>query len=492
MLDLLERHLPLLDAEARQRASRTVEILKAATAARFAGLHSASFSQWIERTWRSLGGAECVDAAGYENAHVYFTMLDTVAPGGLACLTEDFEAELNRLFAQPDPTVSERTGVQLMTIHKAKGLGFDVVIVPGLDRKPASDRQSLIVSLERTNPTGGDEMLVAPIGSKDDEKHPTYAWVQKQRSLRIDEERKRLLYVACTRARRELHLLGTATLSASGLEPGDSKSLLSAAWPALEAEFTAASQGTETTRDNLVEIPATDHAEAGLELAASAPRAPELRLRRLRDQHPDSAKLKNVTVEGTYSTPPSDGTALTRPEGTRRARTVGNAVHEILAAVSRGADPSRLRPRARLLLRAAAFSGKMLDDAVQEVLSAVEMCLRDPHGAWILRQRPGAESETSWTGWFEGTLQTLRADRIFTAGEEPASENGQCTWIVDYKMSDPAGEPVESFLSRQREIYSTQLLRYARALRAVRGAELSMRFGLYYPRIGRLDWWAEE
>jgi ATP-dependent helicase/nuclease subunit A len=488
VLDLVEQHLPLLDAETRRLASRTVEILKQAMASRFAGLHSASFSQWIERTWRSLGGPACVDAAGYENTHVYFTMLDAIAPDGLACFTEDFEAEFDRLFAQPDPTVSERAGVQLMTIHKSKGLGFDVVMLPGLDRKPASDRQSLIVSLERTNPAGGDEMLVAPIGYKGGEKHPTYAWVQKQRDLRADEERKRLLYVACTRARKELHLLGTATVTASGLQPGDRKSLLSAAWPALEEEFAATLQPAPATA---LEFPTGFQYELGLEIAAEAQPEPDLKLRRLRNIPQPGSGLKNVTVIGTYLATAPGEVDIQRPEGTRRARIIGSAVHALLDALSQGAEPSSLRQRARLLLRASAFAGRALDEAIQEVITAVETCLRDPHGKWILRQRPGAESETSWTGWFEGTLQTLRADRVFTAGGEPSSEGSDCVWIIDYKMSAPAGEAIEVFLSRQRTFYAPQLEHYARALRIVRGEHLSMRLGLYYPRIGRLDWWAE-
>jgi ATP-dependent helicase/nuclease subunit A len=488
ILELVERHLPLLSDDGRERASRTVRILKAAMDSRFAGLHAASFSQWIERTWRSLGGAQCVDAAGYENAHVYFSMLDAVAPDGLECLTDDFESELKRLFAQPDPTVSERAGVQLMTIHKSKGLGFDVVIVPGLDRKPASDRQSLIVQLERTTREGHDEMLVAPIGSKGVDKHPTYAWVQRQRELRADEERKRLLYVACTRARRELHLLGTATMNASGLQPGDSKSLLNAAWPALEAAFAAAAEQRPAYTDAVIEFPETEEAE--LEIAAAGPAldAPPLTLRRLRETPQILPAFENVTTAGTYLSPASQE-GFVRPEGSRRARIVGTAVHNLLDHLSRGAGLSSLKLHARLHLRASAFSGRALEDATHEVLEAVEKCMRDPDGAWILRQRAAAESETSWTGWFEGGLQTLRADRVFTAGTEPGSEGSGCVWIIDYKMSAPAGEGLEDFLARQREVYSPQLARYAGALGAVRGEELSIRLGLYYPRIGRLDWW---
>ncbi|MGC2163836.1 MAG: UvrD-helicase domain-containing protein [Silvibacterium sp.] len=220
VLALMTLRRGFLSGDGAARLDRVAAVLQQALAARFQGGYAASFSQWIERTWRSLGGPQCVDAAAYENTQVFFTLLDAVTPDGMECLTENFEAEMDRLYAQPDPRVSERAGVQLMTIHKAKGLGFDVVIVPGLDRKAAQDSQPLICSLERTNAvTGETEMLVAPIGYRGGEKHPTYVWVEKQRSQRADEELKRLLYVACTRARKSLHLLGTATMTASGLKP---------------------------------------------------------------------------------------------------------------------------------------------------------------------------------------------------------------------------------------------------------------------------------
>ena len=488
VLKIVEDHLLLLDAGAQARAAHTIGVLKHALAARFSGLHATSFSQWIERTWRGLGGAQCVDAAGYENALVYFSMLDSVSPDGIACLTEDFDAEFTRLYAQPDPAVSERAGVQIMTIHKAKGLGFDVVIVPGLERKPASDKQSLIVSLERTNAEGDSELLVAPIGFRGGEKHPTYAWVQKQRERRVDEERKRLLYVACTRARKELHLLGTATQTKSGLTPGDSKSLLTVAWPAIREEFAAASQAAHPKTEKVIEFPQMQKPSA-LEIAAGVEHTSGLRLRRLREIPQCSPELKNVTVKSRYFSSASGEEKFVRPEGSRHARVIGNTVHALLDALSRGAQFMELKHRSRLLLREAAFSEKVLEDAVQEVMSAIENCVRDSHGAWILHQRAGAKSEPSWTGWFEGHLRTLRADRVFTAGAEPGSEGSSYIWVIDYKMSAPAGEDIEVFLDRQRDFYKPQLMRYADALRLAQDDFLPIRLGLYYPRIGRLDWW---
>jgi len=495
MLELIEAHLQLLEAEAAERAARTVRILKQALATRFEGLHAGSFSQWIERTWRSLGGPACVDAAAYENAQTYFSMLDDVSPDGMACMTGDFDAELEWLFAQPDPTVSERAGVQLMTIHKAKGLGFDVVIVPGMDRKSKADEPSLIVSLERTTENGQSEMLVAPIGAKGDDKHATYRWVQRLRTARQEQEIKRLLYVACTRARRQLHLLGTATLTQSDLKGGDKNSLLDVGWPAFEEKFIdAVKKRAVEDRAAVVDFPLELTHQGSLfdvfDMAAVAESKPALKVKRLASPDEIKPRAKNVTVAGTYVR--DEAGELVRPEGSRRARVVGNTVHALLQQLSTGqlsAGQASVEQRARGMLREAAFSGRAMDEAMQEVLSAVENCRKDAVGGWILGARAGAQSETSWTGWVGEEMVTLRADRVFRGGAAPMEPGLECLWIIDYKMSAPAGEAVEEFLVKQREYYAPQLARYAEALKLLLGEEIPVRMGLYYPRIGKLDWW---
>jgi ATP-dependent helicase/nuclease subunit A len=493
MLELIDAHLPLLDADSAERAARTTRTLKQALASRFQGLHAGSFSQWIERTWRSLGGALCVDAAAYENAQTYFSMLDDVAPDGMTCMTADFDAELTWLFAQPDPTVSERAGAQLMTIHKAKGLGFDVVIVPGLDRQPKVDQSPLIVSLERTNTEGVDEMLVAPIDARGSDKHPTYRWVQKQRTARQDEEIKRLLYVACTRARRELHLLGTATMTTTELKGGDKKSLLNVGWPAFREKFEEAVRNREA--EKVVDFPLAEAEQASFfelfDLAAGAEeRGRRLMVKRLPSDAEIKPRTRNITVTGTIMSDP-DAAELVRPEGSRRARVVGNAVHALLDSLSYGLDASALQQRARSMLRAAAFSGKLLDEAMQEVMTAVQACVKDAVGKWILEPHPGAQSEASWTGWADDAPVTLRADRVFRAGAAPLEAGSGYLWIIDYKMSAPAGEPTKEFLARQRNYYAPQLARYANALRDLEDNKQPMRLGLYYPRLPRFDWWSD-
>ena len=484
----------LLSEDGAARLRRVAAILQQALAVRFQGAYAASFSQWVERTWRSLGGPQCVDAAGYENAQVFFTLLDALTPDGMECLTEDFEAQMERLYAQPDPRVSERAGVQLMTIHKAKGLGFDVVIVPGLDRGAAQDVSPLICSLERTNAASGEsEMLVAPIGARGSISHPTYQWVRKQRSQRADDELKRLFYVACTRARRSLHLLGTATMTDSGLKPGDAKSLLATAWPALVEDFEAAQDARHEPAGDVIAFPARREAEVVISLAAGADAmggnsGSRLFLRRLPVDVDLAPRFENVTFAGVDSGGMEPAPA--RPEGSRDARQKGSVVHALLEQVSRGASIEALRVPARSLFRGAGYSGKSLEDAIEEVLAAVKNCANDPDGAWVLAPHAQAQSEVSWTRWKDGALERLRADRVFVAGAEPCEPGEEHLWIVDYKMSAPFGD--EDFLAHQREAYAPQLARYASALREAQGIHLPVRFGLYYPRIPRLDWWGPD
>jgi ATP-dependent helicase/nuclease subunit A len=501
VVELIDRHQHLLSPDGRERLARTAQILRRALDLRWRLSESPSFASWIERTWRTLGGPAALSATALENCEVFFTLLDAVAPDGLAPLTPDFDAQLDRLFAQPEPS----GGIELMTIHKAKGLGFDVVIVPGLERQPARDDLPLLASLERRDPwdTSADEFLVAPIGPQGIDADPILKWVVAQRKLRIDEERKRLFYVACTRARTGLHLFGTATISSSGLQPGDKSSLLAAAWPALEPEFVAQLQKPQpavATRPNVIAFPAPGQVAA---LAAVAePVTPRCPSRLPLDSLP--APAANVAVpEAALVGRPLDRPAapeFSRPEGSRLARVIGAAVHALLERLgpSLAALPTeQLRGRAASMLRASALTGDALENATATVTNLLCACAADPVCRWILAPHPEAQSEASWSGFADSRLRTLRADRVFRAGSAPLAEGSDCLWaegsdclwIVDYKTgAAPAGDPA-AFIAAGRQTYAPQLLAYGRALRAIHGPETQLRLGLYYPAIAFFDWW---
>ena len=171
----------------------------------------ASAGTLLQQLWRSLGGDRCVDAASRANLDFFWKLLDRL-PGGEQDLTGPaLDAALEDLFALPDPSTSSECGIQLMTIHKSKGLEFEVVIVPDLHARNGSNKSDLLSWLERgiADPDeSGDltEFLVAPLQFKGSDRGKAKQWVDKIRRERESQETRRILYVAATRAREELHL----------------------------------------------------------------------------------------------------------------------------------------------------------------------------------------------------------------------------------------------------------------------------------------------
>ena len=68
---------------------------------------------------------------------------------------------MDALYAAPDSLADGR--IQLMTMHKAKGLEFDTVILPGLGRRPRGATPELLYWLERPTADGDVSLLMAPI-----------------------------------------------------------------------------------------------------------------------------------------------------------------------------------------------------------------------------------------------------------------------------------------------------------------------------------------
>jgi ATP-dependent helicase/nuclease subunit A len=72
--------------------------------------------------------------------------------------------------------------VQLMTIHKSKGLEFEVVIVPELQAGSGRQEIEMLSWLERgvDNPEAVEEpteFLIAPLQAKGDERGTAKGWV---------------------------------------------------------------------------------------------------------------------------------------------------------------------------------------------------------------------------------------------------------------------------------------------------------------------------
>jgi ATP-dependent helicase/nuclease subunit A len=484
MLALLRERVPLLSEDGQQRATRVLAVLEDA----LRGKHrQASLARWVERTWVTLGGRACVDRAAYANVHAFFAMLEQLGPEAAG-----LDTQIAELCAQPDPAVNEHYGVQLMTIHKAKGLGFDVVIVPGLGRATRTESQPLLRWLEQTRLVGQEEQeerefVVAPIG-RNGKQGGIYAWIGELQSRREDDEAKRLLYVAATRARQELHLLGTATIRKGGqeLSAGPSGSLLGIAWPALKSDFERAREEQEPTADATPQ-----QAEF-----AFPPASPSIQLRRL------PTDWKPPQYAPALAGPERNLKTIERPRGSLAARAFGTVVHVLLEDLTRlpGIDAAGVAPavfdesggwsgRALAMLRSTGLARAEAETLAVEVVRALHAVLRDPTGRWILGARAGAKNEISWSTWAGEVVQTLRGDRIFHAGATPGSIEKTHLWIVDYKTARHGAAGIDEFLAEEKAKYTQQLENYAEVMRKVQGDNLPLRRALYFPLLTRIVWW---
>lgn len=425
-----------------------------------------------------------MDLAGYENVRAFFAMLEELGPEAAG-----LEERLIELCAQPDPMADELCGVRLMTIHKAKGLGFEVVIVPGLERETRPDQQPLLRSLERTRLVGEaeqeqHEFIVAPIG-RNGKAGDLYDWIGRQQIRREDDEARRLLYVAATRARKELHLLGAATVKkdTETLTAGSSHSLLGIAWPALAGEY-------EQTH----KVQASAAIEQQTELVFPPPHW-AIPLRRLpADWGPPLIADAPETKERSFE-------IVERPRGSLSARAFGTVVHALLEELANQGTSSAIlaevvnwRPRAVAMLRANGLPRTEAESQSAEVVRALTAVLKDATGCWILGARAGARTEISWSAWAatEGAgevVRSLRGDRIFRAGATPCTTEETHLWIVDYKTASHGASGLDAFLEGEKAKYRPQLEAYAAVMRHVQGENLPIRLALYYPLLSRLVWW---
>jgi ATP-dependent helicase/nuclease subunit A len=419
--------------------------------------------QRVEHCWLRLAApavyrsdVDRLDAYRYIDALALHDDPERLVGDALGELTE-------RLYSGAPP---QPGAIELMTVHAAKGLEWDVVILPGLGRKTAVDRDPLLHWIELPRASVGTDLLLAPIRATEQEPRGSLAgFIKRLRRERARLERVRLLYVAATRARSALHLLAALpqpSNPAASPQPVRG-SLLDILWPALGAQFLA-----------LLPAAATPALEGARATAAALWRLPA----QWRIPPPPSAAPWPRLALG--SPTPDDAPEYRWVGATARA--IGIIVHAELHRLSAGAQ---LPASAAASIAATGYAhwlselGVPADEqrqASEQVREALERTLADPRGRWLLSSaHPEAHSERRLTGLHQGRVVNVIIDRMLV------DEHGQ-RWIVDFKTSTHLGGAEREFIDREAERYRPQLQRYA-ALAARLGGE-PLHLALYFPLLG--------
>jgi len=468
-----EATLARLSENGRRRLARLRETIDHALANRLRG----PLRERVENTWLALGGPACVaDDTDLEDAEIYLDYLEESEEAGELADPAAFERGLGELYALPDLHAAP-DDPQVLTIHKAKGLEFDTVIVPGLGSGTGRDERKLFVWLERPalEGAGRSRLLLAPINPTGSDKDATYEYIRRLDREKESHEDARLLYVAATRAKKHLHLLGDVGLETgtggAGLDSPRKGSLLARLWPAVEGDF------IEAARSSLLDEKRAARSTGDSEVINQD-------LRRL----PADWKRPDPPPGAVWTAPPDRAREQDAIEFSwvgETARHVGAVVHRWLQRIAedelRGWNGGRvesMRDGFRRELAARGVQEAELSAAAERVAIALARSLEDPQGRWLLGPQRESRSEYRLTALLDGERRTLVIDRTFLAPDGKR-------WIADYKTSSHEGTDLDGFLDRERERYQAQLQRYARALAA--GDEAML--GLYFPLLAGWRQW---
>jgi len=424
-----------------------------------------SLRRWVEGAWLALGGAATAGAERLGEAEAFFAALEGRDCGGALLDVAALEEDIEGLYAPPDPTAGAE--VQLMTMHKAKGLQFDTVILTGLGRPPRSDTPPLLRAIERPRPDGSADLLVAPIRDALEGVEPIYEHLGLREKGKGENEVARLLYVACTRACSELHLVGHTNLDGDGRPRNpDARSLLYKLWWAVvgyyeDAATSARSAGSEAPQE------ATAGKLRRLLLDWRLAELPESPLG-ARD-----AAHEQVAPEQPSAIPFDWASSIAAP--------VGTLVHRYLQRMALDGldawDSDRLRrarPSICAALRGLGLSGGQVEEGGDRVERALLNVLGDRRARWIFdSNHSDARSEYRLAARIDGELRNVAVDRTFV-------EDG-VRWIIDYKTSVHEGGGLRHFLESEKERYREQLETYGRVFLLM--GEERVRLALYFPLL---------
>jgi len=463
----------------------TIARLSADGQARMARLHGALAPALAERgratlvarvraAWLALGGPACVDSTqDLAGAERFFALLAAHERGGDLADGSAFAQLAGKLYAEAPP--DESAVVQVMTLHKAKGLEFDTVLLPGLARGTRqSDDPPLRWQLRA--PAGGERaLLLAPLHARvgaTSSPDPVYRYLRMLDNEQATAELGRLLYVGCTRAKRRLHLVGAPGITPETTkEPAQwapsARSALARLWPAVAGRCDPA-------------VPAAATAAVGAPGEARPPPLARLPIAWAAPQPIPSV--------------PSVGDATARDEGPpfdwahATAAAVGTVAHRLFAQIAQEgmANWSAARAvgeRARIVVELAheGVDPAAREPAADRVIEAMMRTLRDVRGNWLFDSaHADAQSEWALAGIDGDALCHVTIDRTFVAAGT--------RWIVDFKTGRHEGGDPTAFLDQEEERYRGQLERYARLIRALDARPI--RLALYFPLVdgGWREW----
>jgi len=404
----------------------------------------------LEAAWARLSMPTLVDETASLNIDAALELIESLEEGGRIAFAL-LDERLEQLFAAPDAS-TQAGQVELLTMHGAKGLQWDVVILPGLGNGGSQTDSPLLAFSEVPVPGGVTPLIAAKAETRNQD--TIYTLVNGIEKSKDNNELQRLLYVACTRAETTLHMLGHVSESKEEASSGSLLKLLLAGsencFGAQITSYEAAGECEHAERDALQRIRCV----------------PEIAM----FSDDGSERETEYVWAGAEAAP------------------VGNAVHAALQCVAEtgienwdAENTGRVMAQMCRMLISDGLSGDMLEAASIRCADGLQSVLNSHKGRWMLSNKhQDAHSEWALSTEYGNRLSHNIIDRSFI------DEQG-IRWIIDYKTASHEGGDLDRFLTDEEARHAPQLQRYAKILNALE-PNREIRTALYFPM---LDAWKE-
>ena len=468
LLKLHDADFSEFDADSRQRLQDFVQVLRFATALRY----RKSLRQLIEATWTLLRGIDCCksDKELDSIAH-YFSLLEHYEKAGGLVNFHEFEDTVRQSFVPARHRESDASAVQLLTMHKAKGLEYDHVILPGLAAGTARDSSQLLRWHERLDSHGESRLFLAALTATGADDDPLYQLLKHETKLKAEFESTRLLYIAVTRACKSALLLATVQTdeksgNAFAVRDPVNNSLLARIWPhfdkvandieLIDLPAEAGQSPAKMTADTDSACLPTQFSQLDLGIHLPVALAEKLNSQ-LKALGPDTTLTDNTNAALQAQ---ADEPAPEELERDRVAAMRGILIHSAFEAYV--ADQQAFlqrRPGLREFwegqLRAVIDSEQERQCLVADIEQVIDNCLSDTATNWIFDNRlADSACELRLCYSKPAGLKEYVVDRTFIAADG-------VRWIIDYKSSTPRpGQSTTQFIAEQVEKYRGQLRNY--------------------------------
>jgi len=454
------RAIDNLSAHAEQTLPQFVPAMQFAITSRY----KRSLRQSVEAAWGLLRGVNCCrNELEINCAQRFFTLLsEQEVAGGLDDIFA-FEEKVGSTFIRSPEAGSQSCTLEIMTMHKSKGLEFDHVLLPGLSHTTKHDKKDLLIWHERLNTEGNPRLFLAAVTPTGLEESSLYKLIRHEKKVRQRLESARLLYIAITRAKKSATLFAGLSKKEDGeYNAPPAGSLLSLIWPQLHKQVRC---NTQSSSDSNHLPPASSGSQQQSRQSTMISRLNPIS--RFTDEErkymtalcvdPENRRKEcEIAAENwlDHAVPPSHAERL--------ASRIGTLIHKVFETYTQSTNkPDYLAQIDKVVtfwelsLRPLQLSAAEMDRTLDHMKATVLKTLSDPKLYWVFdNQHRESACELKMSRRHNGRTQQFVIDRTFV-------DQDNTRWIIDYKTSQQQPEQSESeFIQSQAEKYRSQLQNY--------------------------------